>query len=156
MKKILYSAIVFTSFVMASCSSDDGGSSSQVSEVVRFTVNVSNSYNTEDHHDVLVGFGGADATGKAIDLKVNGELKTNQLVVAIGPESFNITSTYVFETIGNYELVNVPLKGFCLSDTSFTISYKIEKGSKIIIDKTQEITKNNGLLNENYSIHFNY
>jgi len=156
MRKLVYSTLVLTSFMLASCSGDDGGSPSQGSEVVRFTVNVSNTYNTEEHHMVLVGFGGADASGKTVDLKVNGELKTNQLVITAGPEAFNTTRTHIFETVGNYQLISVSVSGSNLSDdVPFTISYKIEKGSKIITDKTQEITKNNGVLDEDYQVSFN-
>jgi len=54
-------------FVLVSCSNDDGGSPATGSETVRLTVNVSNTYNTNLYHNVLVGFGGADATGKRLN-----------------------------------------------------------------------------------------
>jgi len=75
-------------------------------------------------------------------------------LVTAGSESFNTNKTYVFETVGNYQFVNVSISGYSISDVPFSISYKIEKGSKVIVDNTKEITENSEILNENYNVRF--
>jgi len=154
-RKFIYSVIVFTSFALGSCSSDDGGSSTPAGKTVRLTVSVSNSYDTDENHYLFVGFGAGAANGGAIDLKVNGTLKTNQLVVSANPMQFDTTKTYVFETAEDYDFVSINISRYCLSDdVSFTLSYKIEKGSEVIEDKTEEVTKIGGPADESFMIRF--
>jgi len=156
-KKFIYSIISITSFALVSCSSDDGSGGSSVeesSDKVRLTVTVSNSYSTDNAHHISLGFGGFDADSKVISVTVNGELRTNQPVVSVNAAAFNTTKTYILESVGRFNSVSANVSGFNLSDIPFTVSYKIEKGSKVIVDQTKEITEDSGTLSEPFTVNF--
>jgi len=156
MKKAFFSIATLAGLALLSCSDKDNGTGlGSSSETVRLTVTVSGSYDTEKHHNISASFGGHDPAAKPIDVKVNGKVETNQALVHANAESFNSTKTQVFESVGNYHQITASVGGFNISDDfPFTVTYKLEKGSKTIANETQTVTDNSGVLSKNYTVKF--
>jgi len=153
MKPIFFSSIALAGLALFSCSKDDKDNvTGSSSETVRLTVTVSDAYDTDKHHNISAQFGGSGPDG-IIDVKANGKLETNQALVHANAESFNSTKTQVFESVGRFSSVTASVGGFSISD-DFTVTYKLEKGSKTIANETQTVTDKSGVLSKTYFVKF--
>jgi len=153
-RKFIYSAIVFASLMLGACSSDDSGSSSG-NETVRLTMSVSSNYDIGNSHYISLVF--TASYMRDASLRVNGELIPNQdiLEFTADDEAFNTTRTYVIEATGEEFLTaNIAILGHNNSDLPFTLSLKLEKGSKVFLDKTQDVIINGDWVGETHMLSF--
>ena len=99
-------ALVVT-FTFIGCSKDEDGDPKK--GVVKFTVTSSEAFTTADNsHSLDVSIGAFDAKGDFLDVKINGEVSSGVKVIHRKHDAdFNGGKTYTFETVGDYDRVQI-------------------------------------------------
>ena len=138
MKTRLIYAMVLTMVVFAfiGCSKDDANSNEK--EALKVTVSSSSDF-TNDLSDVSVLVGTYDSNGKPMQWTVNGESGTDgQDLYTVNKEYFYGGKTAVLQSLPNYLTASVTISAFSIT-VPFSVTYKVEQGNTIKVEKTVEI-----------------
>ncbi|MCA5006227.1 hypothetical protein [Sphingobacterium bovistauri] len=125
---------------ITSCSKDSDDSSPVDSkEALKVTVTSSSTF-TNDNSDIRVSVGASDSNGKFMKWVVNGANGTDgQVLYNVSKEYFYGGKTAVLQSPSGYLTANINISAFAIS-APFTLTYKVEKGNKVVVEKTESIT----------------
>lgn len=147
--KTLALAIALLTFVFIGCSKDEDGGSSK--DVVKVTVSTSESFNTANGSSVSASISSSDRGGEFLPVKINGETFSSKIAHQKRDSDFSGGQTYVFESVGDYQQVLVNVSGYSIEAT-FTFSYKIEQGNKVIASEVVNFTPESDAYMETYIV----
>ncbi|MDR0229081.1 MAG: hypothetical protein LBI72_08470 [Flavobacteriaceae bacterium] len=137
LKSTLFSVLAVLTmglFTVGCSKSDDnhGGDFSTEKNTYKITVSLTN---VEENDFVSISFAGGTVMGKSDVWKVNGKERTGESAIGLGKNDFGAgTKTYVIETT---EPVHAFANGVQIINfgTDLPVSYKIEKGGKVIVNE---------------------
>lgn len=147
--KTLALAIAMLTFVFIGCSKDEDGGSSK--DVVKVTVSTSESFNALNGSSVSASISSSDRGGEFLPVKINGETFSSKIIHQKHDSDFSGGQTHVFESVGDYQQVLVNIAGYSIQST-FTLTYKIEQGSKIIASEVVNFTPESDAYMEQYIV----
>jgi hypothetical protein len=138
--KLMYAMVLaLVTFAFVGCSKDDDNTvPSENKGALKVTVTASSSF-TVDGGDVSVSCGSAGGDAKPQTWTVNGAAgTTGQVLYSVEKEYFQGGKTAVLESPANYLTASVNISAFTIKQP-FTLTYKVEQGGKVIVEKSQEI-----------------
>lgn len=126
----------------AGCSKDDDNGPAtdpvEVKGALKVTVTTSSSFDAANS-EVSVSGSSSDANGKFQSWKVNGDAgPAGQILHTVDKEYFQGGATAILISPDTYLTASVNISAFTI-DQDFTLSYKIEQGDKVLVDKTVEV-----------------
>jgi hypothetical protein len=134
--------LVFATVLFVGCSKDDDKSPSTSSkEALKVTVTTSSAYST-DGSEMRVSVSSSDSKGNHMKWVVNGVDGTEgQVLYDVNKEYFQGGKTAILQSQPNYLRALVTIAAFS-TKTPFSLTYKIEQGNKVIVEKTEAINVN--------------
>ncbi|MDR6737634.1 MULTISPECIES: hypothetical protein [unclassified Sphingobacterium] len=138
--KLMYAVVLaLVTFAFVGCSKDDDNTMpSENKGALKVTVTTSSSF-TVDGGDVSVSCGSAGSDAKPQTWTVNGTAgTTGQVLYSVEKEYFQGGKTAILESPANYLTASVNISAFTIKQP-FTLTYKVEQGGKVIVEKSQEI-----------------
>lgn len=138
---ILLGTALLTVLILPGCSKDknDDNIPSLSKDKVRATITLSKEFLKAEGDVFSTTVSGIiNTTGTYTDWNVNGQKKTGTSI-EIGTDDFNGGKTIVIESVSEVVNGSISLSGFESGTTPFTVTYKIEKGSKILDEGTAKI-----------------
>jgi hypothetical protein len=134
--------LVFATVLFVGCSKDDDKSPSTSSkEALKVTVTTSSAYST-DGSEMRVSVSSSDSKGNHMKWVVNGVDGTEgQVLYDVNKEYFQGGKTAILQSQPNYLRALVTIAAFS-TKTGFSLTYKIEQGNKVIVEKTEAINVN--------------
>mgnify|MGYP006385496671 FL=1 len=138
--KFFNKILLFTVLIGAiSCSKDsDSGQPSDNKEALKVTVTSSSSF-TNDNSDIRVAVSSHDNKANPMKWVVNGVNGTDgQVLYSVSKEYFYGGKTAVLQSPSGYLTSSINISAFAITN-AFTLTYKIEKGNKVLVEKTETI-----------------
>lgn len=139
--KLLSTIFLFTVLLgVTSCSKDsDNPSSGDSKEALKVTVTSSSAF-TSDNSDIRVSVSAIDGSSNPMKWVVNGANGTDgQVLYNVSKEYFYGGKTAVLQSPSGYLTASINIAAFSIT-TPFTLTYKVEKGNKVVAEKTESIT----------------
>ncbi|MGJ1386581.1 hypothetical protein ACR782_10300 [Sphingobacterium spiritivorum] len=128
-------ALVMVAFV--GCSDKDDPAPSGNKEALKVTVTSSSAFTT-DGSEIRVSVGSHDGKNPQT-WKVNGaDGSPGQVIYMVNSEYFVGGKTAVLQSPSNYMTASINISAFSIKQP-FTITYKIEQGGKVLVEKTEEV-----------------
>lgn len=138
-KSMYLMVLTLVTLAFVGCSKDDDNTVPTDNKgALKVTVTTSSSFSV-DGGEVSVSCGSMGGDAKPQTWTVNGAAGTvGQVLYSVEKEYFQAGKTAVLESPANYLTASVNISAFTIKQP-FTLTYKVEQGGKVIVEKSQEI-----------------